>query len=149
MALLDVVVKGITNASKAWTEDDGLVLSTRQRFTTAEVNAGATVLAAVDGFQYQLVDATLIAIGGSASGATSVRISATQSSSTVHLVTALVAALTENTIAKPFSSNVSVLAAGASFVANDVNTAVTVNANGTLATSTAVDVILTYRLVRA
>lgn len=149
MALLPVQVRGITNASPAWVDADGLVLSTRQRFTTAEVNAGVTILAAVPKYQYQLVDATLIAIGGSASGATSVRISATQSASTVHLVTALVAALTENTIAKPFSSNVSVLAAGASFVANDVNTAVTVNANGTLATSTAVDVILTYRLVRA
>src|SRR5690606_9300796 len=123
MALLDVVVKGITNASKAWTEDDGLVLSTRQRFTTAQVNAGATVLAAVPKFQYQLVDVKLIAIGGAASGADSVDIIATQSASGVKLYAAEDAALTQNTVVGVGTANTAVLAAGASYVANDVNTA--------------------------
>jgi len=40
-----------------------------------------------------------------------------------------------------------VLADGASFATCDANTAITINANGTLATATHIDAILTYELV--
>ena len=121
------------------------VQNIRTRFTVAQVNSGATLLAAIPGFKYRLVDATLIAVGGAAQTATAVVINATQSTSSVALITAAVAALTQSAVVKPNSSNVTVLADGASFVANDANTAITVGkTGGTLATATHVDVILSY-----
>ena len=71
----------------------------RTRVTAAQVNAGLTLLAAVAGYQYRLIDCTLIAIGGNAGTATSVDINATQSSAVV-LIAAAVAALTRSTVVK-------------------------------------------------
>jgi hypothetical protein len=48
----------------------GKVISTRQRFTVAQVNDGATVLPAFPGFKYRMVDVSFIAIGGGAATAT-------------------------------------------------------------------------------
>lgn len=119
----------------------------RTRFSAAQVNAGATILAGVASLKYRLVDITLIAIGGSASGATDVRILATQSAGSVVLIAAAVAALTQSTVVKPNSANVTVLADGASFIQNDANTALTIGkTGGSLATATHIDVILTYEL---
>lgn len=119
----------------------------RIRTTTANVNAGATLLAAVAGYKYRLVDVSMIAIGGNAATATAVEIYGTQSTSTVALVSAAVAALTRSTVAKPNTSNVTVLADGASFVACDANTAITIGkTGGSLATATHIDVIITYSL---
>lgn len=130
----------------------GLVLNLRTRATTAEVNAGLVLLAALSGYKYRIVDVTLIAIGGSASGATSVDIVTTQGGSAVRPIVAAVAALTRSAVVKPNSANVTVLADGASFVANDENTAVSVSkqaAGSNLATATHVDVILTYMIEAA
>ena len=66
----------------------GPLMTLRVRATTAQVNAGLTLLPALSYGKYRLVDATMIAIGGNAATATSVRISATQSASGVHLITA-------------------------------------------------------------
>jgi hypothetical protein len=122
----------------------GKVLHLRQRVTTANVNSGTTLLAAIPGLKYRVVDMALISIGGAASGATSVDIRATQSASGVNLLAAAVAGLTQNTLLRAGATNAAILAAGASFVANDVNTAITLNATGTLATSTNIDVLLSY-----
>jgi hypothetical protein len=125
----------------------GVLLNKRTRATTAEVNAGLTLLPALSGYKYRLVDVTMIAIGGNAATATSVDIVTTQAASAVRPIVAAVAALTRSAVVKPNSANVTVLADGASFVANDANTAVSVSkqaAGSNLATATHIDVILSY-----
>jgi predicted RecA/RadA family phage recombinase len=125
---------------------DGIVRTVRRRFTTAEINAGENLLPAVPGARYRLVDASMIAIGGNAGGATSVNIRATQSTSGVSLLASAVAGLTQNTLLRAGATNAAILAGGVSFVANDTNTAITVNATGTLTTATHVDVLASYVL---
>jgi len=128
-------------------DDQGDIQTIRTRFTAAQINSGATLLAAVPGFAYRLIDVTLIAIGGAASGATDVRVLGTRSAGSVALIVAAVAALTQSAIVKPNSANVTVLADGATFTPLDVNTAVTIGkTGGSLATATHVDVIANYVL---
>ena len=124
-----------------------MVQSQRHRVTTAEINAGHTILPAVAGLKYRIIDWTMIAYGGSAATATAVTLLATQTSA-VALATVAVAALTQSNVVKPdTATHVAVLTDGASFKANDANTAITVGkTGGTLATCTGVDVILTYTL---
>lgn len=123
------------------------VQQTRQRFTIAQVNAGATILPARAGIQYQMVDCALISIGGAAATATTVDILATQTSG-VKLVAAAVAGLTQNTLLRAGATNATILADGASFVANDVNTAITIGKTGSnVATATHIDVLLTYKMI--
>ncbi len=57
----------------------GAVRTVRRRCTVAEINAGVTVLAAVPGYAYRLVDAYAVAIGGAAATATGVDLTATLS----------------------------------------------------------------------
>lgn len=129
----------------------------RVRATTAEVNAGTKeVLAAVPGYKIQIVDATFIAIGGNAGGATSVDLITTQGGSAVRPFVASVAALTRSARVSmgeaPAAGTSTILADGASFAPNDANTAVLVSkqaAGSNLTTATHVDVIITYTLVRA
>lgn len=130
----------------------GLVLNLRTRVTTAQVNAGLALLPALDGYKYRLVDVTMIAIGGSAATATSVDIVTTQSGSAARPIVAAVGALTRSTVVKPNTANVTVLADGASFVANDENTGVYISkqaAGGSLATATHIDVVLSYVIEEA
>lgn len=128
-------------------DDQADVQTIRTRFTAAQVNAGATLLPAVPGYAYRLLDVTLIAIGGAASGATDVRILGTRAAGAVALIAAAVAALTQSAIAKPNSANVTVLADGASFTPLDANTAITIGkTGGALATATHIDVIANYAL---
>jgi hypothetical protein len=128
--------------------NSGLVQHARVRVTTAQINAGHIVLPAVAGRAYRLVDASMIAIGGNAGGTTGVRLRATQSASEVTLFDAKVAGLTANTLLRiGTATNGLILAAGASFVANDANTAVTLIKDGSdLTTATHVDVLLSYVL---
>lgn len=125
--------------------------SKRVRVTTADLNSGATLIAAVPGYKIRLQDVTMIAYGGAATAATSVDIDATQSASGAILLAAAVGGLTENTILKPdTATHAVVLAAGASFAVNDVNTALTASVTGSaLTTCTGVDFSLAYELVRA
>lgn len=130
----------------------GVVLNSRTRATAAEVNAGLVILPAVSGYKYRIIDCAMIAIGGNAATATSVDILSTQSASVVRPLVFAVAALTQSAVAKPNSANVTVLANGASFVANDANTAVSVakqSGGSGLATATHIDVILTYAIEAA
>lgn len=140
-----------TMASPYWEPvDAGMVKTLRRRNTIAEINAGLTLLPAIAGFKYQLIDATLIAIGGAVTTATAVVINGVQASSTVALISAAVAALTQNTVVKPNTASVSVLADGLSFVENDANTAITMAKTGSnITVATHVDTILTYVLVKS
>jgi len=133
--IIEVLVDGNT----------GGVQHLRVRTTTANVNAGATLLPAIPGRSYRLVDATMISIGGNAAGATAIRITGTQSASSVQLVSNTVGALTQNTrVLAGVTANSSILADGVSFTACDANTAITLTASGTLTTSTNIDVLLSY-----
>jgi hypothetical protein len=126
----------------------GSVQQTRTRVTTAQVNAGHSLLPAVAGRSYRLLDCVMIAIGGNASGATAVRLNGTQAASVVQLVSNTAAALTQNTrVQAGVTTDSSILADGASFVANDANTPITIDKDGSaLATATHIDVLLTYVL---
>ena len=119
----------------------------RLRFSVAQINAGATVLPAIPGWKYRVLDMTMIAIGGAASGATDVRINATQATIAVSLLTVAIAALTQSAVVRAGAANATVLADGASFVANDVNTPILIaKTGGALATATFIDVILSYQI---
>lgn len=119
----------------------------RLRFTTAQVNAGATILAAIPGKKYRILDMAMIAIGGAAGTSTAVVILATQAAAPATLLSVLIAALTQSAIVRAGAANASVLADGASFVDNDVNTAITIGkTGGTLDTATAIDVIISYAI---
>ena len=129
----------------------------RKRLTVAQINTGITVLPAIPGFKYRLLDAGMIAIGGAASGATDVRILGIRAAASVALFIAAVARLTQsvmNRTGTPFATagaeSLTSLADGASYIVLDVNTAVTVGkTGGTLATSTHVDIFLDYVVERA
>lgn len=119
----------------------------RVRLTIAQINAGATLLAAVAGLKYRLVDTTVISIGGAASGLTLLRIHGTQAAGDVLLVTHTQASLTRSTVLKPNTAGAVVLADGASFAPNDANTGITVDVSGSsIATATAVDFLLSFTL---
>lgn len=125
----------------------GIARTIRSRFTIAQVNAGATILAAVAGRKYRLIDALAIAVGGAVGATTTVDILGTQATSSVKLAAFAQASMTQSTVLRPGVSGTTVLADGASFVQNDVNTAITINKTGaTATTATHVDVVLTYAL---
>lgn len=125
------------------------VFQWRERFTIAQINAGATVLPAVPGYKYRVVDIALIAIGGAVVAATTVDITGTQGGSVVKLLAAAVAGLTENTLLRAGATNAAILAAGTSFSTNDVNKGIGISKTGGAATTaTHVDVLITYALVR-
>jgi len=145
-------------ASGSTFNDDGAVRNVRVRATAAEINGagGKTILAAKAGYKYRIVDATLIAIGGNAATATSVDIVTTQAASAARPLVASVAALTRSARVSmgeaPAAGTSAILADGASFVANDVNTGVFLakqSGGSDLATATHVDCILTYVMEKA
>jgi hypothetical protein len=114
----------------------------RGRHTVAALNAGATFLAAIPGYKYRIVDWTVIAYGGAVGTATSFEIEGTQTSG-VDLVSIAAAQLTQSAV-NDKGGTVTVLADGASFVANDANTAITGSFTGTADTATGLDVIISY-----
>ncbi len=123
----------------------GTIYNTRQRFTIAQVNAGATILPAIAGHKYRLVECEAVSVGGAAAAVTTVDILATQSTSSVKLVAFAQASLTQSTVLNCGASGAAVLADGASFVANDVTTAITIGKTGSaVTTATHIDVILSY-----
>ena len=125
--------------------------SVRTRFTIAQVNAvgGATLLPAIAGYKYRMVSATAIAVGGAAAAVTTVDILATLSSSRT-LVAFAQASLTQSTVLTAGESGGTVLADGASYTANDANTAVTVGKTGSdITTATHIDILFDYVLEAA
>ena len=133
-----------------WVCKVGDVQSQRFRVAIADVNAGYTLLAAIAGFKYRLVDAFIIAVGGAAAAVTTVDILATQSSSSAKLVAFGQAQLTQSTLLRAGASGATILADWASFVANDANTAVTIGKTGSsVTTATHFDVVLNYAIDEA
>lgn len=125
----------------------GAAYNQRFHVTIAAVNAGATLLPARAGLKYRVVDTGMIAVGGAVATCTAVTILGTQATSSATLQSVAVAALTQSALVKPNTANSTILADGASFIANDVNTAITIGkTGGTCATATHVDVILTYAI---
>lgn len=126
------------------------VQSLRTRKTVAEVNAGVTLLAAVTGFKYRLVNARAIAIGGAVTTVTTVDILGTQSTVSRKLVAFAQASMTQSTVLTAGGSGATVLADGASFLTNDSATAITANITGaSITVATHVDFLLEYVLEAA
>lgn len=116
----------------------------RQRVAIADVNAGATLLAALPGYKYRMVGCNAIAIGGNMGTLTTVDILGTLSTSR-KLVAFAQASLTRSAVLFDGGTGGTVLADGASYTANDANTAITIGkTGGTGDTATHVDVHLTY-----
>lgn len=145
------VASAYVGGNLVFTENGGRIIvpntayQVRKRFTIAEINAGATVLPAIPGFAYRMVDAAAIAIGGNVGATTGVDLTATLTTSR-KLVAFKTAGLTQSTLLRAgTATNGVLLADGASFTANDANTAITVIKDGAdLTTATHVDILLTY-----
>jgi hypothetical protein len=117
----------------------------RTRVTLAQMNAGFTLLPALPGVRWRIMDASIIAIGGNAAVGTSVNIIGTRAGSAVQLLVAAIAALTRSAIARMGATNMVVLADGASNTQLDANTAITVITVGSaMTTATSFDVLLNY-----
>lgn len=117
----------------------------RARFTIAEINAGATLLPAVAGYKARMVTCQAIAVGGAAAAVTTVDVLATLSGASRKLVAFAQASLAQSAVLTAGGSGAAVLADGASYTANDANTAVTVGKTGSsVTTATHIDVILDY-----
>lgn len=124
----------------------GGVLTLRKRLTIAQINAGATLLPAIPGAKYRLIDAYAIAVGGAVTSATTVDVSGT-STTARKLVAFGQAALTQSALVRAGAAGGVILADGASFTANDVNTAITAGVTGSAITvATHVDFQLTYAI---
>lgn len=125
----------------------GMTVTTRQRFTIAQVNAGATLLTAVPLLKWRMQDVLGIAIGGNMTTLTTVDVLGTQSSSSVKLAAFAQASMTQSTVLRPGVSGTTVLANGASFAQCDAGTAVTVSKTGSDGTvATHVDIVATFSL---
>jgi len=123
---------------------DSVVLSQRHRMTTAEVNAGHELLPAITGHAYRVIECLAIAYGGSVGTVTTVDLLGTQSAGGVKIITFAQADLTQSSVLTG-TANGTVTADGASFLAMDVTTAITVGITGTDAdTATGIDFIITY-----
>ena len=121
------------------------VYQVRRRCTIAEINAGVTLLPALVGFRYRLVDGAAIAVGGNVGGATGVDVMGTLTTGR-KLVAFKTAGLTQSTLLRAgTATNGVLLADGASLVANDADTAITVVKDGSdLTTASHVDILLSY-----
>lgn len=125
--------------------DPGSVRQLRSRVTIANVNAGATLLPAIANRKYRVCDMAVISVGGAAAAVTTVDILGTQSSSSVKLLAAAQANLTQSSLVRAGGTGGTILADGASFVACDTNTAITIGKTGSsVTTATHIDVLLTY-----
>lgn len=123
----------------------GMVLSVRRRFTIAQVNAGATIVADVPGMKHRLVGATMIAVGGAVGAVTTVDINGILSGSSRKLATFAQAQLTQSTPLRLGDTGVTLLADGASFTQNDADTALSIGKTGDdITTATHIDVLLQY-----
>lgn len=127
---------------------DGIVYTLRRRFTIAEVNAGVELAPAIKGYEYQLVRALMISVGGAATSNTSIEITGTQGGSPVDLASFAQADLVEDAVLG--EADATFLAAGASFVENDPGTSLDVaNTGAAITVATHIDVIVQYTLKRA
>jgi len=140
---------GVLGVSAASVQVDSqpVVLNTRHRVTTAEANAGHSLLPAIAGRTYRVVQCKMIAYGGAAATCTTVDILGTQGTSSVKLCAFAQASLAQSAVLTMGGTGAAVLADGASYGACDANTAITIGVTtNNLATATGVDVILDYTI---
>ena len=122
----------------------GAILNKRQRFTIAEINAGATLLPAIPGKSYRMIGCKAISVGNAAGAVTTVDVTGTVSTSR-KLVAFAQASLTQSTVLTDGGSGAAVLADGASYTANDAGTAILVGKTGSnVTTATHIDVVFDY-----
>lgn len=125
----------------------GRHLTIRKRFTIAQVNAGATLLPAIANLKYRLIDAAAIAVGGAVGAVTTVDILATLSAASRKLVSFAQASLTQSALLRAGGAGAAILADGASFAVNDVNTPIAVGITGSaITTATNIDFMAEYTL---
>lgn len=125
--------------------DFGVAKQQRTRVTVAQLNAGFTLLPALPGVKWRLIDAAMISIGGAATSGTSANLIGTRAAAAVQLLVSAVAALTQSALLRAGAANAVILADGASFTALDANTAVTCKTVGSAMTvMTNLDVTLSY-----
>lgn len=125
----------------------GRLMTVRKRFTIAQFNAGATLVRALPGLKVRMVDAMAIAVGGAVTAVTTADILATLATVGRKLVAFTQASLTQSTVVRAGGAGGTLLADGASFTANDVNTAITVLKTGADITgATHVDISFTYSI---
>ena len=128
----------------------GALVQTRVRLTIAQINAGADLIAAIPGHKLRLCDAAAIAVGGAVAAVTTVDISATLAGSARKLVAFAQASLTQSALLRAGASGAAILADGASFTANDANTAIRATITGSsITTATHVDFLLVYTIEEA
>lgn len=140
-----VLAKGLGYVNSQGDEADGeFLLNVRKRFTTAEVNAGATVIKGIEGAKIRLVDLALATEGG-IPGDEDITIESKQNNSGVVLASFAHADLSDNDYAHLFDGDTTLLNAGASLVANDEEADVTIESDG-VTTVDNIDIIATYAL---
>ena len=124
----------------------GVVLCKRQRCLDSEINAvaGVVILPAIPLHTYRMVSAKMIAYGGAITQLTSVDLMGDDGSAAI-LVSYLQAQATENTVLFDGITGATVLAAGASYVANPAGVAISLIGVGTNETTAdGVDLIIEY-----
>lgn len=126
----------------------GRMLTIRKRFTIAQINAGpVTLLPALPGIKYRMVDALAIAVGGAVGAVTTVDLKGVLATVLSKLVAFGQAALTQSAMVRAGSAGGVELADGASHTQLDVNTAVTLNITGAaITTATNIDFEVVYAL---
>lgn len=124
----------------------GRMINLRRRIAVATVSTGTTVLPAIPGMKYRMISATAISIGGATTTVTTVDILGTVSTSR-KLVAFAQASLTQSAVLKDGGTGAAVLADGASYTANDANTAVTVGITGSAITvATSIDFNIVFQI---
>jgi hypothetical protein len=133
----------ITGSAGVAAAGDSVVYNQRHRVTTAEVNAGHTLVTVPDGVSFRLVGVKVIAYGGAATGLTTLDIL----DGSTKLVAFAQASLTQSTVLFDGGTGATVLADGASYIALTAGNDVSIGKTGSnLATATGIDVVVSYTL---
>lgn len=121
------------------------VISFYARVSAADINAGKVLILGVAGRTIRVTGFRLRAIGGAAGGSTSVDITDT-AGTPVNICSALVAALTQNTLVGDQSANVTI---GAGYLVGlTADKGVQIGkTGGALSGATSVDVLITYTIL--
>jgi hypothetical protein len=104
---------------------NGVLLSRRVRVPVAQFLAGFVLLPAMPSFGYRLIGADMLAVGGGVSGSTTLDIMGVQAAAAVKLTAMAIAGLTQSVRVSIASASTAILADGASFARNDINTPIT------------------------
>jgi hypothetical protein len=121
-----------------------IVQNVRVRAAIATVNTGFVLVAAQTGKSIRMISCNAIAFGGAVGALTSVDVSGDDGSAAI-LVSFLQANLTQSTVLKDGGTGATVLADGASYVANTAGVAITAKTVGSAGTTaTGIDFIISY-----